>query len=94
MEMAVKQTKVTHAVDEIEPGDRIVVEQAVMLGGILLRKIKTRGTVVRIERWQQKRHFYRNFASKMHNYAILLRRSAGEFMHIVIDKFTVIRHGD
>ena len=91
MAMAVKQDAAIQVVDDVQPGDRVEIEHTAMIGGILLRKIKSQGTVVRIERRRRERHFCGNLATKVYRTVILLRRSAGELKNIVINKFTIIR---
>jgi len=89
--MTAKQNGVIQAFDEIEPGDRVEIERVTMLGRIL-RRTKTQGTVVRVERRRHGWRFYRKFANKAYSTVILLRQAAGELKNIVVDKFTTIRH--
>jgi len=90
--MAAEQIATIEVFDEIRPGDRVEIEQTVVVG-IKSWKTKTRGTVVRVERRRHGLHFHRNFDDKVYSDAILLRQSDGELTNVVMDEFTVIRPG-
>ena len=88
--MAAEQIATVEVFDEIRPGDRVEIEQTVIVGRKSW-KTKTRGTVVRVERRRHGLHFHRNFDDKVYSDAILLRQSDGELTNLVIDESTVIR---
>ena len=87
--MAVRQSEAIQAFDKVRPGDHVEIEQTVEMEGILLWKIRTRGTVIHVE---QPQPGYRNPDDKVHGGAILLHQASGEFTNIAIDESTVIRH--
>ena len=83
------QNAAVEVFDEIRPGDHVEIEQTVTVGGKSW-KIKTRGTVIRVERQRHGLHFHRNFDDKVYSDTILLRESDGELTKVAIDEFTVI----
>jgi hypothetical protein len=76
--------------DELNAGDRVVVEHVVTVGQKSWTA-KTCGTVVRTERRRQGVNFQRNSDDKVFSDEILLELPDGELTTVAVDEFTTIR---
>ena len=75
--------------EELKPGDRIMVEQAVTVGAEK-RIVTTKGTVIRTERAGQHPHFQRHFDDQIPCDMILLELPDGELTTVTMDDLTVL----
>ncbi len=88
--MSPTKTHVRELFDELQPGDRIEVEQTVTVGQESWNA-KTVGCVVRTERRRHCLHFDRSHDDKVFNDVILMELPDGELTTVTMDEFTVLR---
>lgn len=75
--------------EELKPGDRIVVEHRVTVG-IRSWTTRTAGRVVRTERRRHGLHFQRSPDDKVFSDVIVLELPDGELTTVTLDEFTTI----
>ena len=84
------ESAMRRVVSELQPGDRVEIDQEVKVGMSRWRK-QTTGEVVRTERRRHSLHHDRNFDDKVWSDMIVLKRDDGELTTIAIDEFAHVR---
>ena len=87
--MSTTQTSTLLQFEELQPGDRIVVEHRVTVG-IRSWTTRTSGKVIRTERRRHGLHFRRNIDDKAWSDVILLELPDGELTTVTMDEFTTL----
>ena len=88
--MSTTQTPTLVQFEELQPGDRVVVEHRVTVG-VRSWTTRTCGKVIRTERRRHGLHFRRNVDDKAWSDVILLELPDGELTTVAMDEFTTLQ---